>query len=82
MKKAFLLIVIVLFISSIALSQTVAAQSPVPSDDQIRKILQERLGKYQDRVGIVVGVIEPAGRRIIALGSLDKNDKRPLNLDS
>jgi D-alanyl-D-alanine-carboxypeptidase/D-alanyl-D-alanine-endopeptidase len=57
------------------------AQSPVPGDDAILKILAERLGDQSDRVGIVVGVIEPAGRRIIAYGSCDKNDKRPLNGD-
>jgi serine-type D-Ala-D-Ala carboxypeptidase/endopeptidase len=81
MKKAFLLIVIVLLISSIALGQ-LPVQSPIPPDDQIRKILQDRLDKYQDRIGIVVGVIEPSGRRIIAVGSLGKDDKRPLNGDT
>jgi serine-type D-Ala-D-Ala carboxypeptidase/endopeptidase len=81
MKKSILLIAIALFISSTVLGQS-AAQSPIPSDEQIRKILIERLGAYQDRVGIVVGVIDPAGRRIIAIGSLGKDDKRPLNGDT
>jgi len=30
----------------------------------------------------VVGVIEPQGRRIVAYGSLDKGDTRPLNGDT
>jgi len=30
----------------------------------------------------VVGVIEPAGRRIVAYGKLAKNDPRPLNGDT
>jgi serine-type D-Ala-D-Ala carboxypeptidase/endopeptidase len=81
MKKSILLLAIALFSSSISWSQT-AALSPIASDEQIRKILVERLGEYQDRVGIVVGVIDPAGRRIIAYGSLDKNDNRTLSGDT
>jgi D-alanyl-D-alanine-carboxypeptidase/D-alanyl-D-alanine-endopeptidase len=54
-------------------------ESPAPADEEIRKILTERLGISSDQVGIVVGVIEPAGRRIIAYGSLDKDDSRSLN---
>jgi serine-type D-Ala-D-Ala carboxypeptidase/endopeptidase len=81
MNKSILLLAIALFSSSISWSQT-AAQSPIPSDEQIRTILIERLGEYQDRVGIVVGMIDPAGRRIIAIGSLGKDDKRPLNGDT
>ncbi len=61
-------------------AQTVPA-SPVPPDAEIRKILAERIDNRQS-VGIVVGVIEPAGRRVIVYGSLAKNDKRPLNGDT
>ncbi len=61
-------------------AQTVPA-SPVPPDAEIRKILAERIDNRQS-VGIVVGVIEPAGRRVISYGSLAKNDKRPLNGDT
>jgi D-alanyl-D-alanine-carboxypeptidase/D-alanyl-D-alanine-endopeptidase len=78
MKKSILLIAITLFISSSVLGQAVT-ESAIPSDEQIRKILVERLGEYQDRIGIVVGIIDSAGRRIIAYGSLDKNDQRPLD---
>lgn len=61
-----------------ALAQTVP-QSSVPSDAEIRKILVERIDTYHQSVGIVVGVMEPTGRRVIAYGSPDKGDKRPLN---
>jgi CubicO group peptidase (beta-lactamase class C family) len=48
------------------------------SNEEIQKILADRLGERKDRVGIIVGIIEPAGRRIVAYGSFDKNDTRPL----
>jgi serine-type D-Ala-D-Ala carboxypeptidase/endopeptidase len=57
-------------------------QSPVPPDSEIRKILEDRIGKKQGTVGIVVGIIEPAGRRIVAFGSSDRNDRRPLDGNS
>jgi CubicO group peptidase (beta-lactamase class C family) len=56
--------------------------SPVPSDSEIRKILVERIDAFHQGVGIVVGVIEPKGRRVVGYGSLDKGDPRPLNGDT
>jgi CubicO group peptidase (beta-lactamase class C family) len=56
--------------------------SPVPSDEQIRKILVERVDTHRQSVGIVVGVIEPGGRRIVAYGSRAKGDARPLDGDT
>ena len=61
-------------------AQSVPA-SPIPPDAEIRRILAERVDNQQS-VGIMVGVIETAGRRVIAYGSLAKNDKRPLNGDT
>jgi len=72
---------IALFVSTVALGQSVV-KSPVPSDEEIHRILTERVGNRDDRVGIVIGVIEPAGRRVVAHGSLDKNDKRSLDGDT
>jgi serine-type D-Ala-D-Ala carboxypeptidase/endopeptidase len=54
----------------------------VPSDPEIRKILIERIDKYRQSVGIVVGVIGPQGRRVIAYGKLAAGDPRPLNGDT
>lgn len=60
-----------------------AAQSmstfPIPPDAEIRKILVERIDTYHQGVGMVVGVIEPQGRRIVAYGAIDQGDARPLN---
>ena len=64
----------------------VAAQSPVastaPTDDEIRRILAQRVDEFHKSVGIVVGVISPEGRRVISYGELDKGDPRPLTGDT
>lgn len=79
-KVVALAFVILLAISS-APSQSVP-NSSVPPDSEIRKILEERIDTQRQSLGIVVGVIEPQGRRIVAYGALDKDDKRPLNGDT
>ncbi len=56
--------------------------STVPSDDEIRNILVDRIDVQHQSVGIVVGVISPEGRRVIAYGHIDKGDTRPLNGDT
>jgi serine-type D-Ala-D-Ala carboxypeptidase/endopeptidase len=50
-----------------------------PADDVIRRILADRVGSENSGIGMVVGMIDPKGRRVISYGSLAKNDKRPLN---
>jgi len=52
------------------------------SDAEIRGILEDRIDKYRQSVGIVVGLIEPQGRRVIAYGKMDQADGRPLNGDT
>jgi D-alanyl-D-alanine-carboxypeptidase/D-alanyl-D-alanine-endopeptidase len=61
-------VIILLFLACISIGQPTTG-SAIPSEDAIRKILIERLGASSNQIGIVVGVIEPAGRRIIAYGS-------------
>jgi CubicO group peptidase (beta-lactamase class C family) len=53
-----------------------------PSDSDIHQILAERIDKQKQSVGIVVGVLDAKGRRIVAYGSLEKGDKRPLDGDT
>jgi CubicO group peptidase (beta-lactamase class C family) len=53
-----------------------------PSDAEIRRILVDRIDVQRQSVGIVVGVIEPHGQRVIAYGGLEKGDKRRLDGDS
>jgi CubicO group peptidase (beta-lactamase class C family) len=53
-----------------------------PSDADIRKLLIERIDVQHQGVGIVVGVIDARGRRIIAHGALNQGDPRPLDGDT
>jgi CubicO group peptidase (beta-lactamase class C family) len=54
----------------------------LPSDEDIRKLLVQRVDDYKQAVGMVVGVIDANGRRIVSYGALAKDDKRPLNGDT
>jgi serine-type D-Ala-D-Ala carboxypeptidase/endopeptidase len=54
----------------------------MPSDSDIRQILVDRIDAQRQGVGIVVGVIGPEGRRVVAYGHLEKGDPRALNGDT
>ena len=58
------------------------ANSPIPPDSEIRKILVERVDRYRQSVGLVVGVVEPQGRRIVSYGKLAQGDSRLLTGDT
>ena len=58
------------------------AAAQVVNDSEIRRILVDRIDTQHQGVGIVVGVIEPAGRRVIAYGSMAVDDKRPIDGDT
>jgi serine-type D-Ala-D-Ala carboxypeptidase/endopeptidase len=59
-----------------------AVKSPLRTDSEIREFLVERIDKHRQSVGMVVGVIDPAGGSIGAYGNLDKNDPRPVDDDT
>jgi D-alanyl-D-alanine-carboxypeptidase/D-alanyl-D-alanine-endopeptidase len=59
-----------------------ATTATAPSDSEIRSILVDRIDVQKQGVGIVVGVIEPRKRRIVAYGSLERGDKRPPDGDT
>jgi len=50
--------------------------------NEIREILVKRIDRQKQAVGIVVGFIEPAGRRIVNYGNLANNDPRTLDGDT
>jgi D-alanyl-D-alanine-carboxypeptidase/D-alanyl-D-alanine-endopeptidase len=54
----------------------------LPSDGDIRRILAERVDAQGKGVGIIVGLIEPGGRRVISYGQLNEGDPRPLQGDT
>src|ERR1700693_2987919 len=55
---------------------------PVLGTDEIREILGRRVDQQKQAVGIVVGVIEPNGRRVVVYGNLAKGDPRPVDGDT
>jgi serine-type D-Ala-D-Ala carboxypeptidase/endopeptidase len=54
----------------------------VLSTGEIREILVRRIDRQKQAVGIVVGVIEPNSRRVVAYGSLANGDPRTLDGDT
>jgi CubicO group peptidase (beta-lactamase class C family) len=60
----------------------VPAFCQVPSDAEIRKILADRVGAENNGIGIVVGVVDANGRRVVSYGSLARNDSRKLDADT
>jgi len=80
MRRGILLFALVA-LTSVATAQE-AAKSAMPSDSEIRQILVDRIDVQHQSVGIVVGVIGPEGRRVIAYGHLGQGDSRPLNSDT
>lgn len=58
------------------------SQPAIASDVEIRKILVDRIDAQQKGVGIVVGVIEPSGRRVVAYGNHDREEMRTVNGDT
>ena len=65
-----------------AAQTTTSSPGAAPSDAEIRRILVERIDAQKQGVGIVVGVIDHNGRRLVAYGAPEKGDKRPLNGDT
>lgn len=59
-----------------------AAATGMPPDSEIRSILVKRIDADKQSIGIVVGVLEPKGRRIVTYGRRAKDDARPLADDT
>ncbi len=65
-----------------ATSAAAPAPSPAPallSNAEIEKLLIERLGEDKAHYGIVAGVIDASGRRVVSAGSRSQGDARPLD---
>src|SRR5262249_22689841 len=59
-----------------------AQTSGLPSDAEIRRILADRIDVQRQSVGIVAGVVDASGRRVVSYGSLAKGDAHPLDGDT
>ena len=53
--------------------------SPIPPDPEIHRILQQRIDIEKQSLGIVVGVIDANGRRIVAHGRFGADDARAVD---
>ena len=54
----------------------------LPSDDDIRQILRQRVEAQGKGVGIVVGVVDASGARVVFYGQVGEGDQRPLDGDT
>lgn len=80
-SRSIVLFFIGILASTAAFAQAPAA-SPMPSDAEIHKILADRIGAENVGIGMVVGIVDAKGRRIVSYGSLARDDKRALNGDT
>jgi len=60
----------------------IVANPRIISDAEIRRILVKRIDVERQGLGIVVGIIEPQGRRVIVYGKADNDNPRPLDGDT
>ncbi len=81
-SAAFAACVFASLITTVVENQAAQSSLPLPSDAEIRKTLAERVGGQENDIGIIVGVIEPQGRRIISYGHRNAGDTRPLDGDT
>ena len=60
-----------------------AGSAPAPlSDADITRILADRIDVQRQSVGIVVGTLEPSGRRVLSYGHPAKDDPRRVDADT
>ncbi|MGF6176053.1 serine hydrolase [Ensifer sp. 4252] len=76
--RPFLLTWIILM----TLGATAQAELLSATDDEILEILTERIDEHKQSVGIVVGIIDAKGQRVVAHGRLAKDDLRPVDGDT
>ncbi len=74
------LLIAVLTFSFIALQLLVAQERP--TDAELKTIIRERIDTAHAGVGIVVGIIDEQGVRIVSHGTLSRTDNTPVNGDT
>jgi len=76
--KRFVIAIAVFCVAAV----TGAQQASIPDDATIKTILANRIDVEQRNVGIVVGVVEPAGIRIVPHGTVSVADTRAVDDDT
>ena len=66
----------------LAIAQSPASPSPVLSDAEIKRVLVDRIDGQHQGIGIVVGVIDANGRRVVAHGRFDGESSRTVDGDT
>ena len=76
------IIMATLLAASVAISAAHAQSQGMPDEAAIKAVLAQRIDAERRNVGIVVGVIEPAGQRIAAHGTFAVDDSRRVDGDT
>ena len=69
----------------LAFAMPAFAQEPQPSiisDAQLHRMLVARIDGQRQGTGIVVGIIDPKGKRVLAYGTMGVGDTRPVGGDT
>lgn len=61
------------------LGTTAQAGSLTATDGEIRQILTGRIDEHRQSVGIVVGIIDARGKRVVAHGHMGRDNPRPVD---
>ncbi len=82
--KTRAMVVLALAVVALAVGAKTQGTQPssIPTEAEIRDILGQRIDTMHRSVGIVVGLIDPQGRHIVAYGHPDNGDSRPINGDT
>lgn len=75
------LLLLVTFMTQVSFAQSSPTQT-LPSDSDIRNLLVERIDKYHQSVGIVVGLVDSTGRRTISYGKFGAGDSRVVDANT
>src|SRR5258708_35415645 len=75
-------VILTLLLSLILLPAHVTRAQAGTTDDEIKKILQDRIDVARKSVGIVVGLVDEHGTRLISYGKPSKTSDQTVNADS
>ena len=74
------LLLFILYFAGLTAAYAQESEWTLPPDEAIRAVLAERMA--HNGVGIVVGVIDSAGQRVVSYGRSGAHDNRPLDGDT
>ncbi len=76
------LIAAVLILFALTTDASAKPASPSPPDDQIVQMLSTRVDLQRQATGIVIGIVQPSGNRIVTYGTMGLDDKRRMDGDT